>query len=406
MLNNIKIRPITEQEYSSWQHAASYGFSEHSTEEALNQIRTTIELNRTLGAFIGGQIVGTMSIHSFEMTIPGVGMKVAYVDWVTVLPTHRRLGILTEMNKYQFRDMQNRNECVAALTASESSIYERFGYGIASWSENYSIRREHTNLTQTTKYEGHTQFVEPREVLQIWPDIYERVRKQRAGMFRYGNEWWSSFTSDPEHWRLSGSKLFHVVYYGDDGPEGILSYRIRSDFPVKGERAIVVVLILGLTTEAERELWRYCFGIDLMSSLFAPDRPLDDQLPWILTNPRRLTRSVKDHLWVRLVDASAALSSRNYATECTVVLQVTDRVCPWNEGCFKLETHNTGAIYEPSTLSPHVTLTTSELGAVYLGGTTFDTLERAGRVHEHKTGAVRSLDQAFVTNSLPWTFEF
>ena len=54
------------------------------------------------------------------------------VTWVGVLPTHRRRGVLREMMRFQLDDFRRRGEPLAALWASESVIYGRFGYGIAA----------------------------------------------------------------------------------------------------------------------------------------------------------------------------------------------------------------------------------------------------------------------------------
>ncbi len=397
---DVQIRTITEDEFSEWQHATAIGFGEHSTDARLVQIRGTTEIDRTIGAFSGGRIVGTTNTHSFEITVPGGAAPMAYLDWVAVLPTHRRQGILSKMMERHFSDVRERGEVFAGLTSSESAIYERFGYGIASWGEDWTIRRERASLADTPSRNGRTRFVEPAEARAILPRIYDRVRQRRAGRFSYDTGWWDAFASDPMHWRLGASALFHVVYEGDGGPDGLVSYRIR-----RGSE-VVIVLLLGATSEAASELWRYCFGIDLMTSTFAPNRPVDDPLPWMLTDPRSLERSVRDQLWLRLIDVPLALSARSYASDCSVVLDVRDSFCPWNEGRYVLETGPDGAVCKPSNRSPDLALSVSELASAYLGGTTLATLQRAGRIDEHRVGALRTLDRALATDRPPWTVEF
>ena len=143
-----------------------------------------------------------------------------------------------------------------------------------------------------------------------------------------------------------------------------------------------------------------------MTSTFAPNRPVDDPLPWMLTDPRRLERSVRDQLWLRLIDVPLALSARSYASDCSVVLDVRDSFCPWNEGRYVLETGPDGAVCKPSNRSPDLALSVSELASAYLGGTTLATLQRAGRIDEHRVGALRTLDRALATDRPPWTVEF
>ena len=56
------------------------------------------------------------------------------VTVVGVSPTHRRRGVLRTMMDAQLRDIHERGEPIAALWASEETIYWGFGYGIAAWS--------------------------------------------------------------------------------------------------------------------------------------------------------------------------------------------------------------------------------------------------------------------------------
>ena len=79
-------------------------------------------------------MVGVSRTYSFELTMPGGAMlPAAAVSWVSVLPTHRRRGVLTQMMAAMHDDARERDEPAAILTASESSIYGRFGYGVAAW---------------------------------------------------------------------------------------------------------------------------------------------------------------------------------------------------------------------------------------------------------------------------------
>ena len=70
---------------------------------------------------------------SFELTLPGGALVPASgITMVGVEPTHRRRGILTEMLRWLHEDAVRRGEPLAILTASEASIYRRFGYGVAT----------------------------------------------------------------------------------------------------------------------------------------------------------------------------------------------------------------------------------------------------------------------------------
>src|SRR5205085_6887239 len=84
-------------------------------------------------AYEDGRPVGTAAAFQFDVTIPGgAQLPMAGVTWVGVLPSHRRRGVLTELMRRQLDDLHERGEPLAALWASESVIYGRFGYGMAA----------------------------------------------------------------------------------------------------------------------------------------------------------------------------------------------------------------------------------------------------------------------------------
>ena len=62
----------------------------------------------------------------------GAAVPTAAVTVVTVHPPYRRRGLLTAMMAHQLEQVAKRGEPLAALWASESLIYGRFGYGPAS----------------------------------------------------------------------------------------------------------------------------------------------------------------------------------------------------------------------------------------------------------------------------------
>ena len=91
--------------------------------EELELSRLVTEYDRTVAAFDGGQVVATGGLFSFEIAVPGGrSLGCAGVTRVTVLPTHRRRGLLTAMMRWMIDDAHRRGEPLAALFASEAPI--------------------------------------------------------------------------------------------------------------------------------------------------------------------------------------------------------------------------------------------------------------------------------------------
>ena len=107
-------------------------FAEEPSEEDVARAKATMPVDRTVVAVEDGRFVGAAGAWPFDVTIPGGELPCPGVTWVGVLPTHRRRGVLTAMMRFQLDDIHARGEPLAALWASESLIYGRFGYGISA----------------------------------------------------------------------------------------------------------------------------------------------------------------------------------------------------------------------------------------------------------------------------------
>src|SRR2546423_5382619 len=82
----------------------------------------------------------------------------------------------------QLEDGQGPGEPLAALWASEESIYGRFGYGLASFCGEISLPHEYTSFAQASEPEGTMRFLEPEAALEEIPPVFERIRLDWPGM--------------------------------------------------------------------------------------------------------------------------------------------------------------------------------------------------------------------------------
>ena len=397
----ITVQTISESQFPEWRRAGGLGFGFHTTEEDVALERPLCEPERTFAAFDGGRIVGTTATRTSEIVVPGGRAPLGFVDDVAVMPTHRRRGVMTRMMRAQLEQMRERGEPLAALHASESLIYERFGFGIATWAERWRIPRDHAKMKIEPNAGGGLEFADADEARAEWPPLHRRAAADRPGMVLYGGEYWRFALADAEHQRRGASAFFHVAYKRGGRVVGMASYRVL-------DRGVVLaVFLLGEDSEVEAELWRYCFGIDLKTEIQAFNRPTDDPLAWRLEDPRRLERVVHDHTWLRLVDAAAALRARRYGAEGKLSMRVRDRFCAWNEGIYALEGGAESADVRrlPESSDAEIALSASDLAAAYLGGAPLSALARAGRVKAASPAALAKADAMFRTARSPHTLE-
>ncbi|MGO8951179.1 MAG: GNAT family N-acetyltransferase [Ktedonobacterales bacterium] len=409
----FEIRSITPEEYRSFWYAIHVPFGERPTERSIEAWRTTLEFDRTLAVLdsnAGNRIVATTGAYSLELTLPGGTMlPAAGVTWVGVLPTHRRQGLLTSLMRRQLDDTQARGEALAILTASESSIYSRFGYGEASDAAYFEIDRRHVVFAQRARSigtAGRISLIEHEEALDILPTVYDRVRAQQAGAVSRSPEYWSVTLHNPYEPADGFGPRFYVTYTSAAGTiDGAAHYRVKPNWE-QGSPAhtLWVAELLAATPVAYAGLWRYLLSIDLVATIRATRRRVDEPLRWLLDDPRRLRyTAVADDLWLRLLDIPVALGARSYRTRDRIVFEVADAFRPQVAGRYLLEARPDGASCRAYTAAEaDLVLDVSDLGAVYLGGVNFSTLARAGRVEERTPGTLARADLLFSTDQAPY----
>ena len=397
-----ELRPVAPGEFLQWLRAESRAHSNRLDNDP-EDLRPHFDLSRSLAIFEGSNIIGGCQCHQLEMSIPGGTSVVGGVANVAVQPTHTRQGVMSRMMRRQLNDMHEWGEPLAALFASESAIYGRFGYSVGTQFESWRIERPYNAYGRKYDSPGRMVFIEPDEIGRKLPEVYRRVTAGRPGVFPKPPHKWDEESRAPDAHdpqpRVRGrgrGGLFYAAYEQDGRIDGYVAY--RSNRPT-----ITINELMAVTREAYAALWRFCFDIDLMGVTEVIKRPLDDPLPWMLADPRRLQRTVRDGVWLRVVDAAAALRQRRYAEPGALTLEVRDPLCPWNNGCFNLKGDPEGAVCAAIAGSPDITVDIAALASVYLGTVSFSSMCAAGLIDEHKPGALRLADRMFAVPLQPWT---
>jgi predicted acetyltransferase len=413
---SLSMRPITPAECRAFWYAIHVSFGERTNDHLLERWQALVEYDRTLAVFDpADHIVATAGAFSFDLTLPGATtLPVPGVTWVGVHPTHRRQGLLTQLMARQLEDTQARGEAIATLFASESSIYSRFGYGQATQQCNFEIDRRDARFagSRTARAAGHLTLIDPEEAGAVFPAVYDRVRRQQTGAVTRSPEFWAMFFQGDAEPAEGFGPMYYVTYSraaadSSDRIDGVASYRIRPNWqPGFPAHTLQVNELWATTPEAYAGLWRYLFSVDLVGTINAVRRPVDEPLRWLLSDPRRLrvTRLV-DELWVRLLDIPAALSARRYPTSDTLVLKVADAFRPQTAGTYRLEAEPEGAtctVYSGSDSAVDLELEVADLGSAYLGAVSFSALAQAGRVVEARPEALARADLLFSTARAPY----
>jgi predicted acetyltransferase len=289
------------------------------------------------------------------------------------------------------------DEAIAALWASESVIYGRFGYGLATLTADLHVATREARLRETPR--ADVDLVLAPEAVDRMRRIHDAARMQRPGMLDREGPWWDYRIDDPEDERDGAQALRAAV---TDGAYALYAAKLKFEEGGPAGEAMVREVV-ATTPDAYAAIWSYLLGLDLTRKLVYELAPADDPLQHMLAEARAVVyKWVSDALWIRLVDLPRALRDRRYAQPCEVVFEVADAFCPWNAGRWALRWDGEEATCARTALPAEIELTVNELGATYLGGTTFATLARAGRVRELRSGALTTASRAFRADVEPW----
>jgi predicted acetyltransferase len=401
----IDIRTVPPDQLRHWLDTVNMAFGEPTDEQQWQLDKQLFEPSRVLGAYDGPALVGGGAAFSFRMTVPGgASLPTAGVTAVGVLPTHRRQGILRGLMARQLDDVRRAGEPLAALWASEGSIYQRFGYGLGTLMGSIDLERERAAFRAPVAAVGAVRLVDRDEARKLMPPVYDAVCAATPGFVDRGPAWWDERLADIEAQRRGAGPQFRAIYERDGLVRGYVRYRIKLEWSDTGSASTLIVNeLLGTDPLAEQQLWRYLFGVDLIARIKGRFGPARHPLLLMLAEPRRLALRTSDGLWLRIVDVPGALGARGYAADGSIVLEVSDQFLPVAAGRWRLTARDRSGRLEVTTDPADLVLDTTDLAAVYLGAFSFADLARAGRTHELTPGAWARADALFASSVAPWS---
>ena len=403
-----RLRPATPEDWGPFREAMSGAFGETPTEPFLTTPPPVAELDRSLGLFDDGQVLATSGIYSRNLTVPGGVVPCAGVTWVTVAPTVRRRGVLTEMMRRQLTGLhEEEREPVAALWASEFPIYGRFGYAPAACRGGLTGRSERLRLRPDVDPGTGTVRLVDRETYQpAATALHDTVRRLAPGNLDRDQRWWDRRLLDlPDHRHGATAQRFLLHEETDGRVTGYAAWRVKGtwdDDTGEPDGTLIVEEVRASSTQAYASLWKVLLSIDLVRTVTYPLASPDDPVRQLVTDGRALAVRPFDSLWVRLVDVGRALSARRYPAPIDFVFEVRDPFCEWNTGRWHLWGHPAGAFCDRTDRDPDIVLGIEELSAIYLGGVSLAALQAAGRVTEVSPGAVTQASTAFGWPVTPW----
>jgi predicted acetyltransferase len=399
----LTLRQLTPADAEQALDLVELVFLAQPLDEAQRAVHTEeleLDRGRATGVFDGDELVGLGSITPVKLTVPGGVLPMAGVLIIGVKATHRRRGIMSRLIGHQLHAVHDQGlEPMAGLTASESVIYGRFGYGQATYQAIFTVPRHRAALRAVGGTdEVRVRLVPTQDSIAFREAILARQAVSRPGMVAGPESWGRARALDLPSWRGGRSRLRTVLAERGGRVVGFARYRTRED----AGPATEVDEIHADDAAAFVALARYLLDIDLTTCTKFFRQPVDSPLMYLLADMRSADMGVSDGLYLRLVDVDRALAGRTYAAPLDVVLEITDELCPWNAGRWRLAGDQKTAECVRTSAPADLAIDIRELAAVYLGGTTLAALDQAALVTELRPGAITEASLAFSTPLAAW----
>lgn len=395
----VCVWPATRDDWAAIVLLQETGFGMRYAPEDLEHKQRLFPVERSLVAVDGDLVVGHTVDIPMTVTVPGQRtVRACGVSGVAVAPTHRRRGILRELYAAQHARTEADGLPLTIFTASEATIYGRFGYESAVIDTTVTIDRRRAEFRATTPDPGGVTISTMDAARSRIRHVYDRWRERTPGAQQRPDAQWDLFFADPERYRGGATSLFALVH-----ADGYALYRRRSR---DGRSVASVSEFRAVTTEAHAALWRVLLGMDLVDTVEATIAD-DDPLPYLLTDPRIVRPNRRgDALWARVNDVPAALTARTYSHDLDVVVAVHD---PFRGagGTFALRIRDGIAACAPTGGRAELSCDIAVLGGLYFGAHRARDFATARRISADDPAVLRAFDRAFATDRAPelgWFF--
>ncbi|KAJ1684141.1 hypothetical protein LUZ63_020710 [Rhynchospora breviuscula] len=330
----------------------------------------------------------------------GRTLPVRMVSDVTVEPTHRRRGLLRRLMTEDLAEAAAAGLPLAALTASEATIYGRYGFAAATRTRSVEVDTGPRFALHHPPTEGTIELLDPATAYTAVRAVDEAVLARTRGAVGKPS-FYAPGDSGARNWADDGPERrarVAVLLDGAGTPRGYVRF-VPRDLDGRPGGAADVLQLAATDDAAHLRLWDFVAHLDLVHHVTAALRP-DDLLDVALVDPRVVrTQRLRDHLWLRVLDPVAALEARPWRDDGEVVLEVAD---PQGHaaGRYRVVVRDTTASVTRVDEAAEVRLDAVALAAAYLGDRTVADLAAAGRVEG--PGADRLAAMADHAGPTPW----
>lgn len=403
---------------AKWFEAVSFGFhGRQQNQEDLPKIVESYSRDQRVltGAYVSeapeaawdpatpvatyGSMVNTLNVGAGRL------LPTHLVTAVTVRPTHRRKGLLRRMITGDLDAARQQGLAMAALTASEATIYGRFGFGAATFTNEIEIDTKERFAVRNAA-RGTVEVADPAVLLDIAPRVFSGFHQNTIGSIGRQDAYRHRVAGQWNEEKLEPDRSVRAALHYDDGGriDGYVSYKFEGWD--KTPPTVKVRDLVTASNEAYLALWSFLGSIDLVERIKFPLAAVDDPLPWALSDRRGYSiTGQEDVLWLRILDPVEALQARTYGADGHIIIDLQDPLGRI-DGKYGMQVSGQEASVRrcdgQESTTADLTLSVNALSSLYLGGVRATALSAAGELQCTDPAVLELVDNMFAAPSAPW----
>lgn len=417
MPNNVEAYCPSLEEWPNVQRAILDGFGtvvmpdDMSARDYLRPAERRIAVRDDHGIF------GGCFAYEFELAMPGgARVPVAGLGGVSISPPSQGSGGFRKMMQAHLENSLALGDAASVLMASESGLYSRYGYGVATEFVEWQLPVREFSVPAGSITDFTVRLIHDREqaIATLQPIHEQALNRQHGGLDRSDGWWQMVLSDDSDSWFGRGPQFVAVVFDARQNACGYALYKTDgiAETATGHGRVNTVCRVSELVTVeplAQVALIKYLSVIGMTRELIWELGPVDPCVRHYMQDPRQLWQKARlDMMWLRPLDLPALLCNRSYGHEGQVIIDYCDptfdHLCKvWRLTVTRgyAEMEEITDLNRATNTAALVALDTVALGSVILGGTRVAELAGVGAVLGTEE-SIRQFDRLMLCDTVPF----
>jgi predicted acetyltransferase len=320
-----EIRKLSVDSFHDIIQLSQYAFQYNLSEEEIEKRKQLLSEHEIWAVIEDEKLAAKLHIIPFSVFIHNLEVSMGGIAGVATWPEFRRKGHIHHLITHSLQQMKSQDQIVSFLHPFDFEFYRKYGWELFASFKKYEIKKQ--DLFFYPSVSGRILRMDKEIAIPILSAIYEEFAERYNGMLKRSPEWWSqSVISNDDH---------VVAYLNENGKfSGYFIYHIKN-------RLMEIEEWIYTNEEARRALWNFICQHDSMIDLVTIKAPIDDQLPFLMKNPR-IKQEIVPYFMARIVHVEKFLNQYPFSNrkDFSIFLHIYDQHAPWNSGSFQITEDN------------------------------------------------------------------